>query len=84
MRQVLIGFLLLMVSGVAFAQDYTSGEYCAPWCQGRFAGMLDCSYYTFDQCLATTRGLGTHCYENPFLHLCTRHVPPDRRLRRKR
>jgi hypothetical protein len=84
MRQVLIALVLSMVGGAAFAQDYTSGGYCAPWCQKGRGGGMDCSYYTFEQCLVTTRGLGTHCYENPFLPLCRRPAAADRPPRHKR
>ena len=39
----------------------------APWCAylGGFSGGFDCSYYTFDQCMATARGLGNFCTPNP-------------------
>jgi hypothetical protein len=81
MRQVLTGIAVLMLGGVAFAQDYTSSEYCDPWCvRGRGDG-LDCSYHTFQQCLATASGMGSHCTENPFLPLCRRPLAasPSRR-----
>jgi Protein of unknown function (DUF3551) len=89
MRRIVMGVVLMMSGlmmsgGMAFAQDYTTADYCDPWCQGG-KGPLGCSYHTFEQCLVTTRGLGTHCYENPLLHLCTRHVAaPDRPAHRKR
>jgi Protein of unknown function (DUF3551) len=83
MRRILIGLVLITLGGVAFAQDYTSSDYCDPWCQGG-RGPLDCSYHSFQQCLVSTRGLGTHCYENPFLYLCRRPAAPDRPPHRKR
>jgi hypothetical protein len=38
----------------------------APWCAylGGFGGNFDCSYYTFEQCMATARGLGGYCTPN--------------------
>jgi hypothetical protein len=38
-----------------------------PWCayMGGFGGNFDCSYYTFEQCMATARGLGGTCSPNP-------------------
>jgi len=81
MRHVLTGIVLLMLGGAAFAQNYTSYQYCDPWCvQGRALG-LDCGYRTFQQCLVTTRGMGGHCEENPFLSLCRKPVArsPSRR-----
>lgn len=76
MRQVLTGIAALMLGGVAFAQDYTSYEYCDPWCELGRGGGLDCSYHSFQQCLVSTRGMGGHCYENPFLYLCRRPIAP--------
>jgi hypothetical protein len=39
----------------------------APWCAalGGYIGGFDCSYRTFDQCMATARGLGGYCTPNP-------------------
>ena len=46
------------------AQAWTQA---APWCayQGGRGGGYDCSYYTFEQCMATARGLGGSCAQNP-------------------
>lgn len=37
-----------------------------PWCafMGGTYG-YDCSYFTFEQCMETARGLGNHCIPNP-------------------
>lgn len=38
----------------------------APWCANMGGGWgFDCSYFTFDQCMATARGLGGWCSPNP-------------------
>jgi hypothetical protein len=39
----------------------------APWCAatGGFGSAWDCSYYTFEQCMATARGLSNYCAQNP-------------------
>jgi hypothetical protein len=39
----------------------------APWCaaQGGWGGGFDCSYYNFEQCMETARGLGNYCVPNP-------------------
>lgn len=38
----------------------------APWCANMGGGYgFDCSYFTFDQCMATARGLGNFCTPNP-------------------
>ncbi len=39
----------------------------APWCAylGSWGGSYDCSYYTFQQCMATASGIGNICLRNP-------------------
>ena len=68
--------LLLLVSGIcvaivgigarAEAQNY-------PWCAiygGFDDGGTNCGFITFEQCMATARGLGSNCQPN------TQYVPP--------
>jgi uncharacterized protein DUF3551 len=54
----------------------------APWCAnlGGRDGGWDCGYYTFDQCMATARGLGGSCAPNPRALAAPK--PPPRRVRR--
>jgi hypothetical protein len=53
----------------------------APWCanMGGRDGGFDCGYYTFEQCMATARGLGGNCVPNPRVA-----QDPDRQWRRSR
>jgi len=53
----------------------------APWCayMGGRDGGYDCGYYTFEQCMATARGLGGSCAPNPRVA-----QDPDRQWRRSR
>jgi hypothetical protein len=53
----------------------------APWCAylGGRDGGYDCGYYTFEQCMATARGLGGSCTPNPWVV-----QDPDRQWRRSR
>ncbi len=46
-----------------------AGNQTAPWCasQSGRGGGYDCSYYTFEQCMATARGLGGSCAQNPLV-----------------
>ncbi len=38
----------------------------APWCAYMGGGYgFDCSYFTFEQCMETARGLGNFCQPNP-------------------
>jgi hypothetical protein len=86
MRHVLMGVFILMLGGMALAQDRTSSQYCDPWCErdSDEGSGLDCSYRTFQQCLAAASATG-HCYDNPFLYQCRRPSPAaDSPARRRR
>jgi hypothetical protein len=73
MRRALIALAVLGSGGLASAQDYTTSQYCDPWCtEGVRSGALDCSYYSFEQCLWARSGTGANCVQNPFLYLCQR------------
>ena len=85
MRHVLIGVFILILGGMALAQDFTSSQYCDPWCErdSPDGSGLDCSYHTFQQCLAAASAT-SHCYENPFLYQCRRTSPANSPARRRR
>jgi hypothetical protein len=85
MRHVLIGVFILMLGGMALAQDRTTSEYCDPWCERDIedGSGLDCSYHTFQQCLAAASGTG-YCYDNPILDQCRRSSPANSSVRRRR
>jgi hypothetical protein len=73
MRYAVIAFVVLLSAGAASAQDYTSSEYCDPWCMhGPRSGAFDCTFRTLEQCVVASRGLGGHCVTNPFLSYCQR------------
>ena len=61
----------------------TAGYRTAPWCAnlGGRDGGWDCGYYSFEQCMATARGLGGFCQPNPWVVDAPRPVP--RRARRQ-
>jgi hypothetical protein len=51
----------------------TIGADAAPWCAeysggggGGGGGGTNCGFYSFEQCLATVRGIGGFCVRNPF------------------
>jgi len=65
MTRMILGILLAAAwGGIDVAQ---AGNQTAPWCasQGGRGGGFDCSFYTFEQCMATARGLGGSCAQNP-------------------
>jgi hypothetical protein len=78
MRHGLMAVLILISGGQALAQDRTSSEYCDPWCEreSEDGSGLDCSFHTFQQCLASAAGSGD-CYRNPFLYQCRQSSPDD-------
>ena len=65
MRFVLLGlgiyFCWAVLGSRAEAQTY-------PWCavySGELGGSKNCGFTTFEQCMATVRGLGGFCSQNP-------------------
>jgi hypothetical protein len=69
--------LLLVLSGIcvallsmgtrAEAQNY---PWCAYYSSGDDGGGTNCGFITFEQCMATARGLGSNCQPN------TQYQPP--------
>ena len=64
-----------MVADVASAQPITGR---APWCVNLSAagGVLDCSYHSLEQCMASASGVSNQCSLNPWYA-----GPPDPRRR---
>lgn len=62
----------LMAAAVMFATSAHAQNY--PWCAlysgGAVGGGTNCGFVSFEQCMATARGLGSFCYRN------TQYVPP--------
>jgi hypothetical protein len=72
---------LVDVQNAATAQ----GRRPAPWCAalGGRDGGWDCGYYTFEQCMATARGLGGYCSPNPRVAFDPYRQPPPRKTRKQ-
>jgi hypothetical protein len=69
-RALLLGFTLgivLMMGGWDGSNRALAGYQAAPWCalSGGRGSAWDCSYYSFEQCMATARGLSSNCAPNP-------------------
>ena len=73
------------VAGLLDAQSAAVAQQRAPWCAylGGRDGGYDCSYYTFDQCMATARGLGNSCAPNPRVAVDPYRQPPPRKTRKQ-
>src|SRR5436309_6260587 len=61
-------WLILAAWAVGATSAAHAAPEAAPWCaaMGGQSGAWDCSYYTFEQCMATARGLGNMCAPNPY------------------
>ena len=68
MRYATLTLLALAAAGAAtFASPTPAAAYDYPYCaQGRGVGIPgDCSYQTYNQCLASASGRGLSCNVNP-------------------
>ena len=56
--------IVLVLSAIGTSDSLAQG---APWCaaSGGRGSAWDCSYYSFEQCMATARGLSSNCAPNP-------------------
>ncbi len=55
-------------AGPAKAQNY---PWCAIYSGGAVGGGTNCGFVSYEQCMATARGLGSFCYRN------TQYMPPS-------
>jgi hypothetical protein len=81
MRAILLGFGILVVLSAAGVQSASAATAPRPWCvrDGSFGrGSWDCTYHTFQQCLASASGNGGSCEQNP------RYRGPEKQPRRSR
>jgi uncharacterized protein DUF3551 len=73
MRLAFIGFVIAVAALVADVQSTSAQEsffnerFCTRGGSGEGgSGSPDCSFHTWEQCIASARGLGRFCSENPF------------------
>ena len=60
MNKLIGGFTVLLLLGVTA----TSADAAAPWCVFYGPSTYNCSFYSYEQCMATARGAGGYCREN--------------------
>jgi Protein of unknown function (DUF3551) len=68
MRNLMLAIATAAVAGViAMAASGPAAAYDYPWCaQGRGVGIPgDCSYQTYNQCMASASGRNLYCNVNP-------------------
>ena len=57
-----IGVCVIGIGTRAEAQNY---PWCALYSEGAAGGGTNCGFISFEQCMATARGLGSNCQPNP-------------------
>ena len=75
---------VLMAASVLTSPNGAKADWrqLAPWCANMGGSYgFDCSYFTFEQCMATARGLGNFCSPNPSLQAGSQPVRQQRRGR---
>jgi hypothetical protein len=68
MRLAFVGLLTAAAALTAAVQSgiaQHNARFCTISHSDEGMGMPDCSYHTWQQCMASTGGGGTHCMENP-------------------
>jgi hypothetical protein len=83
-RKIALALGVLAVTSVLTSPGGAKADWrqLAPWCAymgGQYG--FDCSYFTFEQCMATARGLGNHCSPNPSFQAGSRPIRQQRRVR---
>lgn len=81
-RVLLAGALMTLVATMAFSPSVAQAQAWAgrgSWCVDMLEGAgFDCSFYSFQQCMATASGVTNACSRNPL------YVPPQTQVRHKR
>ena len=76
-----LGVLLALALTAAPASASFKRDLNAPWClaYSGTSGIVECSYYTFEQCMATLWGVGGSCQPN----YNTRYEEPSPKRKRR-
>ena len=65
-QRAAIALAVLLGVAAAGASSAARAQGAAPWClNGAIGFTFDCRYQTLQQCVATSRGLGGICTQNP-------------------
>ena len=65
MRRILLALLAISTAGALDSAAAAGYPYCLRGCD---FGAGDCSFYTYQQCLATASGRDAWCAANPSFH----------------
>jgi hypothetical protein len=85
-RGALLLAVALVLIGVSAGDARASVRQAAPWCAylGSGADMFDCSYFSFEQCMATAWGVSNYCARNPYAVAVPERPPPRRKRQQPR
>jgi len=72
MRTIVLTLVLTAAALAIHARPAAAYDY--PWCAQYtdFSGAMNCGFNTFQQCLATVRGIGGYCVANPRISMSRR------------
>jgi hypothetical protein len=69
MRVTIVALVLGCIAPLVVSQDSSAqSAYDYPWCAvyTKTSGAMSCYYVSFEQCMATMRGIGGTCVGNPY------------------
>jgi hypothetical protein len=75
-----------LIGGMAFflmLGAVNTGAQAAPWCAYYDHSTYNCGFYSYEQCLATIRGVGGYCSRNYFEGYASNPRPSTRKPRRR-
>ena len=61
------GLAMLMTAAPASAFWFNPDRVTAPWCLAHsdLSGMVECAFYSYEQCMESRLGVGGSCQPNP-------------------
>lgn len=81
MRRLAVSFALAAVAVLAGGTPSQARDY--PWCAYYDWSTYNCGFVSFEQCLATVRGIGGYCARNPWYAAAPEPAPYRKRKIRR-
>ena len=81
MRLTIVPLVLGCIAPLVASHDsFAQSAYDYPWCASytKTSGALSCYYTSFQQCMATMRGIGGTCVRSPYDNADLRREPRSR------
>jgi hypothetical protein len=77
-----VSLAFLVLGGSAQARERVLPSWCAEYSLN--SGLTECAFFTFEQCLASVRGVGGYCIPSPYVVFGEGQRSPHRSVRRPR